>query len=133
RSTVNMPTSSTPLIPPATASVATFSLLADLAGYIPCSTEDMHVDTEYRDQWLQHFENHFEMVMRLAVETYGPQAAPRADACYVDLMAKLQHIRAHPEAYARLDLLFLDALRQDVLIAHDLPDPFEKAKAREND
>lgn len=110
-----------------------FSLLADPAGYVPCSTDDMRVETDYRDHWVRHFMSHFEVVVQLAVETYGPEAAPRAEACRAELVGKLRHIQAHPEAYPRLDLLLLDELRQEVLIAHGLPDPFEKAKSRENE
>ncbi len=111
----------------------TLSLLADPAGYRPCTTEDMHTDIPFRDHWVRHFMRHFKMVMRLAVETYGIAAAPRADACYAELIATLQGVLDHPRRYPRLDLLFLDALRQDILLAHGLPDPFELAKARENE
>jgi type II pantothenate kinase len=92
----------------------------------------MHIDIEFRDHWMNHFERHFKTVMRLAVEHYGPDAAPRADACYSDLVAQIRAIRARPEKLQRLDLLILDGLRQDILIAHGLPDPFETAKAQEN-
>ena len=109
------------------------SLLADPAGYRPCTTDDMLVDIPFRDHWVHHFMNHFKMVMRLAVETYGPDSAPRADACYAGLIAKLQGVLDNPGQYQRLDLLILDALRQDILLAHGLPDPFEGAKARENE
>lgn len=112
---------------------APFSLLADPAGYRPCTSEDMLVDIEFRDHWMNHFERHFKTVMKLAVEHYGSSAIPRADACYADLIAQLRAIRAHPEKLQRLDLLILDGMRQDILIAHGLPDPFETAKAREND
>lgn len=110
-----------------------FSLLADPAGYRPCTSEDMLVDIEFRDHWMNHFERHFKTVMKLAVEHYGSSAIPRADACYADLIAQLRAIRAHPEKLQRLDLLILDGMRQDILIAHGLPDPFETAKAQENE
>jgi type II pantothenate kinase len=109
-----------------------FSLLADPAGYVPCSTENMHVDHEYRDYWLRHFERHFETILRLAREQYGVAAEPRITACRRDFVALLHRIAADPGAWPRLDLLVLDQLRQDQLIAHGLPDPFEHTKAREN-
>jgi damage-control phosphatase, subfamily II, stand-alone protein len=113
--------------------MAVLSLLADPVGYRPCTTNDMHVDVPFREHWVRHFMHHFKMVMRLAVETYGPAAQPRADACHADLIARFQSILDHPHQYERLDLFVLDALRQDILLAHDLPDPFEGTKAREND
>jgi damage-control phosphatase, subfamily II, stand-alone protein len=119
--------------PPSPTTPPTFPLLADPAGYVPCSEENMHTDVAYREHWSRHMIHHFKMVMQLAVETYGPQVQSRTDACFADFVAQIEHVLAHPAAYQRLDLLFLDALRQDVLLAHGLPDPFEKAKAREND
>ncbi len=112
--------------------MAVFDLLADPAGYVPCSTENMLVDDEYRNYWLDHFEHHFETVMKLAVDNYGADAGERAAACRRDFVAMLRGIRANPQAMGRLDLLVLDVLRQEQLIAHGLPDPFEKTKRREN-
>ena len=109
------------------------SLLADPAGYHPCTTDDMLVDIPFRDHWVHHFMHHFQMVMRLAVETYGPASAPRAEACHAELIAAMRGILENPGQYQRLDVLVLDALRQDILRAHGLPDPFEGAKARENE
>jgi type II pantothenate kinase len=93
----------------------------------------MLVDIPFRDHWVHHFMDHFKMVMRLAVETYGPASAPRAEACYAELIAAMRGILDNPGQYKRLDVLVLDALRQDILRAHGLPDPFEGAKARENE
>jgi damage-control phosphatase, subfamily II, stand-alone protein len=109
-----------------------FSLLADPAGYIPCSTEDMHVDHEYREHWLTHFENHFESILKLAIDNYGASAIPRTEACRRDFFETLHAIHDNPRMLPRLDLLILDMIRQEKLIAHGIPDPFEKTKAREN-
>jgi type II pantothenate kinase len=109
-----------------------FSLLADPAGYIPCSTENMQVDHEYREHWLAHFEHHFESVLKLAVDHYGPEAIPRAEACRRDFFETLHAIHENPRMLPRLDLLVLDMIRQEKLIAHEIPDPFVKAKTREN-
>jgi len=108
-------------------------LLADPQGYIPCSTENMQIDHEYRNYWLRHFEHHFETIMKLAGEQYGPSAAGRIAACRREFVALLHTIAADPMSVDPLDLLVLDQLRQDKLIAHGLPDPFEKTKARENE
>jgi type II pantothenate kinase len=110
-----------------------FSLLAHPAAYIPCSTENMLEDAEYREYWLHHFEHHFDTIVKLAVEQYGESARERALACKRDLVATLHRLRENPHLLGRLDLLLLDMLRQEQLIAHGIPDPFEKTKAREND
>ena len=109
-----------------------FSLLAKPQTYTPCSTENMLEDTEYRNYWLNHFENHFNLIARLALDNYGPSAAPRVDACRTEFVKRLHAIRENPSALPRLDLLTLDMLRQEMLIKHALPDPFQKTKAREN-
>src|SRR5438067_707411 len=100
-----------------------FRLLANPTGYNPCSRDDMHVDHEFRDYWLNHFEHHFDTVMKLAVDVYGPAAEGRTRACRADLMAWIGAVRANPLSFPRLDLLVLDQVRQDMLIAHGLPDP----------
>jgi damage-control phosphatase, subfamily II, stand-alone protein len=110
-----------------------FALLADPVGYRPIPPDQMHVDVPFREHWVRHFMHHFRMVMRLAVKHYGPQVQARADACYAELIRRFQDFLDHPQAYQRLDLLLLDSVRQDILLAHDLPDPFESTKARENE
>ncbi len=109
-----------------------FSLLAHPDTYTPCSTENMHVDHEYRNYWLRHFENHFEVIVKLAHENYGPTFHDRILACKADLIASLHSIRDNPAQLPRLDLLVLDMLRQKKLIDHGIPDPFLQMKTREN-
>ncbi|MCL2646218.1 MAG: ARMT1-like domain-containing protein [Phycisphaerales bacterium] len=110
----------------------TFSLLADPARYVPCSTENMLVDHEYREYWLRHFETHFGVVAALALENYGPAFAAKIDACRADLTTEIVALRRNPAMFGHLDLLLLDVRRQEKLIAHGIPDPFEKMKQREN-
>jgi uncharacterized protein with ATP-grasp and redox domains len=110
----------------------TFSLLADPENYVPCSTENMLEDVEYREYWLNHFEHHFEVIAGLARENYGAAAFGRIEACKQDLVEILHTLHKSPKKFGKLDLLVLDMLRQQVLIAYDIPDPFEKMKAKEN-
>jgi uncharacterized protein with ATP-grasp and redox domains len=109
-----------------------FSLLADPEGYVPCSTENMLEDHEYRDFWLGHFESHFDVIVRLARENYGAGFEGKIAACAADFIGVLHQLRRRPDMFGHLDLLTLDLLRQEKLIAHGIPDPFEKTKAREN-
>lgn len=113
--------------------MAVFLLLADPEGYVPCSTENMLEDVEYREYWLRHFATHFDSIVKLAIENYGPDAEPRARACKEELVQIWRQLEQTPAMLGRLDLLVLDMIRQEKLIAHGLPDPFEKTKAREND
>ena len=50
-----------------------------------------------------------------------------------DFLRQLHDIRENPAMLPVLDLLVLDVLRQEQLIAHGIPDPFEKTKTRENE
>jgi uncharacterized protein with ATP-grasp and redox domains len=109
-----------------------FSLLADPAHYTPCSTENMLEDREYREHWLEHFEVHFDVIVKLALEHYGESARPRIEACVKDQADTLHAIKAKPDLLGRLDLITLDLMRQEKLNKHGIPDPFESMKAHEN-
>lgn len=111
--------------------MAIFSLLSEPRHYRPCP-HDMLVDVAFRDHWIQHFHEHFELVMRLAIEQYGPAAAPRALACQKALQTELAAIKKQPNRWGELNLIVVDILRQQKLIEFDLPDPFLATKDREN-
>jgi type II pantothenate kinase len=109
-----------------------FSLLADPAHDTPCSTENMLEDKAYREHWLEHFEVHFDVIVKLALEQYGEAARPRIEACVKDQAETLHAIREKPDLLGHLDLITLDLMRQEKLNKHGIPDPFESMKAREN-
>jgi type II pantothenate kinase len=108
-----------------------FCLLADPRTYRPCPI-NMREDIAFREHWIEHFGTHFDLVMRLAIEQYGPAAAQRAQACKDDMLQELAAIRAQPTRWGELDLMVLEVLRQHKLRVHGLPDPFQNTKAREN-
>jgi type II pantothenate kinase len=109
-----------------------FNLLADPVNYTPCSTENMLEDRAYREHWLEHFEVHFDVIVKLAHEHYGPDAKQRIEACVRDQADTLHAIKDKPDLLGHLDLITLDLMRQEKLIKHGIPDPFESMKAREN-
>jgi type II pantothenate kinase len=109
-----------------------FPLIKNPAGYRPCA-DDMLIDIPYRDHWLAHFTSHFEIVVQLAIDNYGPAFAANAHACRDELRAALDAIKLHPRSWGELNLLVLDLIRQQKLHAFDIPDPFQKMKRREND
>jgi len=110
-----------------------FVLLEDTCSYRPCPRDDMLTDQRYREYWLEHFETHFDYIVQQAIDTYGPQRAGDAHTCRDELAKELHAIRADPARYGELDLLVLDLVRQQKLLAYGLPDPFARAKQREND
>ena len=111
--------------------MAVFSLLADPHSYRPC-IHDMLTDQGFRTHWMEHFRSHFDLILRLALEQYGPAAAGRVEACRRDWHEELDAIAQDLHRWGELNLLVFDVLRQQKLIAHGLPDPFEATKIREN-
>lgn len=112
-------------------SMPAFCLLRDPKTYRPCPT-DMLVDHEFRAHWLAHFRTHFELVVQLAIEVYGPHAATRARQCQDDFVGIIDQIERKPDLFGELNLLTFDVLRQHKLIQWELPDPFLHVKQREN-
>ena len=109
-----------------------FSLLADPAGYHPC-TQNMLTDVEFRDYWLKYFVTHFEITATLALQVYGPAAAANIDAARRDLGAEMEALRRQPDRYGELDLQVLAVVREKCLSRNHIPDPFLITKQREND
>ncbi|MGC8625850.1 MAG: ARMT1-like domain-containing protein, partial [Phycisphaerae bacterium] len=109
-----------------------FTLLADPAGYRPC-TQDMLIDVEFRDYWLEHFTTHFELTAALAAQVYGPAAAADIAAARRDLGNEMAALRRQPDRYGELDLQMLAVVREKCLSRNYIPDPFLLAKQREND
>ncbi len=109
-----------------------FCLLSDPRTYRPCPT-DMLKDAEFRTHWLAHFKKHFEFVMQLAVDVYGEEARERTEKCKADFIGIISELERTPDMYGELNLLVLDVVRQQKLLAWDLPDPFIHVKERENE
>lgn len=111
--------------------MAVFSLLAEPKTYRPCM-QDMLVDVGFRAHWLEHYRSHFDLILRLARELYGPAAAGRVEECGREWLAEMDAITAHPRRWGELNLMVLSVLRQRILSRFGLPDPFQNNKAREN-
>ena len=108
-----------------------FTLLSDPAAYRPC-TQNMLEDAEFRDYWLGHFVEHFELMATLALQVYGPSAADNISAARQDLAAEMAALAVQPNRYGELDLQMLGLLRQNCLSRNHIPDPFLLTKQREN-
>jgi type II pantothenate kinase len=108
-----------------------FHLIANPEQYYPCR-QDMLKDKQFRDYWLDHFIQHFELTTRLAIDVYGTDAAARAAACHADLRKEMESLRDHPHAHGELNLQVLGIIRQQCLIRHGIADPYQHIKTREN-
>ena len=110
------------------------SLLADPRAYLPCSTEDMHVDHEYREFWLGHFERHFETVMASPSNNTARNPPPASTPAKPTSCTSSTPSAPTPKAGAPSTCSSsIEPACQEKLIAHGIPDPFEKTKARENE
>ncbi len=108
-----------------------FTLLSNPAAYRPC-TQNMLQDVEFRDYWLGHFVEHFELMATLALQVYGPSAAADISAARQDLAAEMAALALQPDRYGELDLQMLGLVRQNCLSRNHIPDPFLLTKQREN-
>jgi uncharacterized protein with ATP-grasp and redox domains len=110
-----------------------FCLLKDPNTYRALDWDLVH-DPEACRAWLQLFERVFDEILHHASDTYGPDAAPRIDAARKTFAARIQELRDNPRSFTegQLNLLALDRIRDTILRANAIPDPFREIKKREN-
>ncbi len=108
-----------------------FQLLSSPQTYRPCP-QNMLVDAEFREHWLTTFAEHFNLIVELAAETYGPAGREAALRAQESLNSQLAALRQKPDMLGALDLEVLGILREQALRSHGIPDAFAKMKAREN-
>lgn len=115
-----------------------FVLLADPATYIACEW-DFTTNETARAYWVPLFIRAFDTTMKLATEVElhrgrSPEdVARRVADCRVALRAHMSAYSTNPSAHGRVTILTLDRWRDRILRAHDLIDPFELLKIRENE
>jgi type II pantothenate kinase len=110
-----------------------FRLLRDPAKYV-AHDWDLVADTPARRQWLDHFQQHFEVMLTHAATQYGRKASKPIAAAREQFRQAVEKIRKDPASLpsGRLNILELCQLRDATLRAHGLPDPFKHVKDREN-
>ena len=110
-----------------------FSLLKDPQTYV-AHDWDLAADASLREYWLDLFATHFTMTLNSATHRYGRSAGRRIEAAGKKFAADLEKLRQAPTSLpsGRLDIMELCRLREQVLRTHDLGDPFEHIKNREN-
>jgi uncharacterized protein with ATP-grasp and redox domains len=110
-----------------------FCLLSDPANYVAIDW-DLLADPEGRAHWLDHFDRHFVLTLEHARTWYGRPAMGRIEAAGKQFKETVQRLRTDPACLpgGKLDIIELDRLRGQILAKHQLPDPFQHIKAREN-
>jgi type II pantothenate kinase len=109
-----------------------FRLLADPQNYV-AHDWDLLRDDAGREYWLNHFANHFGETLKHATTQYGRPATKAIAAARDEFATEIEKLRAEPAAFdGALSIMSLCRLRETILRAHRLNDPFGHVKEREN-
>jgi len=110
-----------------------FRLLRDPASYV-AHDWDLLADSSARKHWLDHFVQHFEVMLSHAATQYGRTAGKSVPAARQQFTAAIDALRKKPSSLpsGKLDIYELCRLRDATLRSCGLADPFKAVKDREN-
>ncbi len=117
--------------------LAPFCLLAEPDNYQACPW-DLVPDADIRAYWRDFFRRQFEVLLNIAVDSEvaadggGCDAPARAQAARQDFYGFWEQLEKHPRKFGRVDLLMVDARRDQALRHHGFVDPYLPLKNREN-
>jgi type II pantothenate kinase len=94
---------------------------------------DLLADAAGREQWLDEFLRHGESILAYAAARREPPPEARVASMWREYRNAFEHLRRHPAARGRLDVLELCILRDELLIRHAIGDPYVDVKQDEND
>ena len=111
-----------------------FRLLKDPGNY-SATDWDLLADEQARQHWLGHFGRQFDLTLTYAQARYGRAARGRIDAARAKFAQAIESLRADPTCLpgGTLTLIDLDRLRERIMNAHGLRDPFAPVKARQTE
>jgi uncharacterized protein with ATP-grasp and redox domains len=112
--------------------VALLPQLRNAETYRACEW-DLKADPEGRQYWVALFCDHLEMLAGAIAEEYPETPPDRLAAFRSDYIAAMRGLDAEPERFARIDILLLDELRNDLQNRYGFHDPYRGIKARENE
>lgn len=109
-----------------------FCLLSDPTNYV-AHNWDLIADEPARVHWLDLFASHFEQMLKHAGMQYGRKVTRAVGVAREQFTKAIAELRANPAALdGKLNILELCRLRERVLRANTLYDPFGYIKIREN-
>jgi len=112
--------------------VAKLPQLKNAGTYRACEW-DLKADPEGRRYWVQLFCDHFDLLAAAIREQY-PETSPGKLASFrSDYLAAMRALDSEPDRFERLDVLYLDELRNELLDQHGFDDPYRGIKTRENE
>ncbi|XP_068686158.1 4'-phosphopantetheine phosphatase-like isoform X1 [Montipora capricornis] len=111
-----------------------FPLLHSPSDYFP-DTQDLTVDSEAREYWLQSFEDALEKVVERAVASQpgASDAKGRAEMFRNKFRLRLNVLKQQPAAYGTLNVRSLLDAREQYLNEFNFPDPYAEVKQQENE
>lgn len=110
-----------------------FCLLSDPKHYV-AHDWDLLKDDAARAYWLDHYASQFLETLKHASTQYGRTAGKQVMTARAQFAAAIEQLKANPASLpsGKLDIIQLCRLREQVLRAHRLNDPFLNIKKREN-
>ncbi len=94
---------------------------------------DLKTDPEGRRYWVNLFCDHLDVLMTAIAEEYPGTPPGKLAAFRADYLAAMQALDADPDRFERIDVLYLDELRNDLQDEYGFHDPYRGIKARENE
>lgn len=108
--------------------MATLKQLHEPAAYRACDW-DLRADAVARRYWIDNFRTHVAVLIE-ALRSAGVSAGS-AEQFARDYDRHFAAVEAQAETLPRVDILYLDEVRQRVLDAHGFVDPYQQVKQRE--
>lgn len=114
-----------------------FPLLADPDNYVACRW-DLSQDHHHRDYWLPLFRRHFPSMLEEAVVEAVDRGVAEAqirkltDASHRQMNEILDQYAARPGEHGRWNIMTLCLIREEMLRAQGIVDPYRLIKQREN-
>jgi uncharacterized protein with ATP-grasp and redox domains len=105
--------------------------LVDPAAYRACDW-DLKQDAVGRAYWIDHFCRHLEILTPLIGAEYPEAGTAALEAFRQEYLGTMRAIEREPEHYKRIDILFLDQVRGELLARCGFLDPFRGIKRQEN-
>lgn len=112
--------------------MASLPQLLDRERYRSCDW-DLKADARGRAYWVKHFCKHLETLSAAIVEEYPKTSSARLEGFRNEYLALMRALDDEPRRYERIDILFIDQLRHELLKRHGFDDPFRGVKRRENE
>lgn len=112
--------------------MAVLPQLKDAETYRPCDW-DLKADAAGRRYWVDSFCTHLRLLEAAIAEEYPETPAEKLAAFRADYIAAMSTLDAHPDRFERIDVLYLDEVRNDLQRRYGFDDPFRDVKARENE